>query len=1166
MNGLMSLLATLLDPSGAPGVILLIARWSVLLSLAWFTHAALVGRNPRWRVALWRAVTIGMIAVPLLAPVPPLVQWQLPAAARVDDSPTFAATKDRAKNVPGRGFHEISGLDGQGVPVVDSAPEPASDVAASSSLPVHIIRSPGNKQPASSAESLSRVRSWFGVVALGLWAAGVLVLTIRYLLQLGRLGEMIRRSERVADERLAEWSGFLDQPAGRSVVEVRTSAEVHSPCLARSWRPVLLLPENAGSELDPMEMRAILAHELAHARNHDLAWNDVLHLVSIVLWFHPLIWRVRQAHALACDAVCDAVAVDQLGDLASYSRVLARLALRAAGTPRAGALAMARAAVRRRIESLNRRVFRTRLPRCLTLPAALLFGLCVLLIGSLGFTHAGQAASTRGREAPTAGRPVAPEQQEKTAPTALAVGPQGRASTTPLAAALSASGTVVDAGGKPVAGATVILREWSVYRVRGMSSRETEKLIRGEELPDTLAKTMTDASGQFRFDMVRAPGFPQVPEAGKSVFPWDVVALAPGYGLKWVQLTPRYQRTPIPLALGAEGTLRGRLVEPGGQPIAGAKIKVSGIDPLGQPVDNGLGTENRLNLSWSGFPLAAQTDHDGRFLIAGLPRDQIVTLIVTEPGHERLVAFAATTEAPQAENVSRIYRQGRQVETHQSIHTGTFTLTAKRTDHVLSGRVVFEADGKPAYGARVVHGWQNVTTGNDGRYRIEGIRSGPLEVHAIAKDSDAAPLDLTLEIPESPKQIERDLILPRGLLLTGRVVDGRTGHGVEKAIIRFDPKIEDRRTPTIFGFLKATDANGRYRLAVPPGRGTVHLQSVPPSYPPPRRQAIAATAGPFGEAADPQLAEVNGQGGETVEIADFRLSRAPGLVLHVIDPSGRPVPNARVEICDMSRRPINEPGRTDAQGRYEAVGLAPGQVTVLDISADNPPLGTTVEVDTGQSSGEPKTLNVRLEPLVTLSGRVLDEQGRPIAGPVIHLIRDVIYPTQNNRSYGPFVDVRNEVTADGTFIFDRLIPGATYETQVEADGHATATSKRVLIKSGQPVRLDDFRLPTSDQEVRGIVVDPGGKPVAGVTINLDRADRTRVLYAPRGAVWFQDTDASGRFHLTGLPRGSIRLMAYRRPDGADSSIHNMKYVDAPLGQAEVRIELADPNDRLRGIE
>jgi hypothetical protein len=441
------------------------------------------------------------------------------------------------------------------------------------------------------------------------------------------------------------------------------------------------------------------------------------------------------------------------------------------------------------------------------------------------------------------------------------------------------------------------------------------------------------------------------------------VALAGGHGLAWVQLTSQRQHAPITLTLGAEGTLRGRLVEPGGRPIEGAKIKVFGIDPVGRGVDNGLGTENRLNLIWSGFPLGARTDADGRLTISGLPRDRTVTLVLTEPSHERLVAFAATTDAPQPENVWRFFRQGKAEESRQPVHTGAFVLVAKRSDHVLSGRVVFEADGKPAAGARVMRDrWTDVKVDDDGRYRIEKITSGPLEVHAIADHSDAAPLDITLEIPEQPKQIERDLVLARALIVIGRVVDGTTGQGVEKATIRFDPKFEHVHTPSIFGFSRETDADGRFRLSVPAGSGTVHLQTAPPSYPPLRAQSP-------GEPPDERLTrEVKGQAGQTVKTEDFRLVRVPGVVLRVMNKSDLPVANARVEIRDMNRLPGTEPGRTDAQGRYEVAGLAPGQITILDISSDNPPLGGVVEIDTERGRDTSKELEVRLEPLVTLSG------------------------------------------------------------------------------------------------------------------------------------------------------------------------------------------------------
>ena len=257
-----------------------------------------------------------------------------------------------------------------------------------------------------------------------------------------------------------------------------------------------------------------------------------------------------------------------------------------------------------------------------------------------------------------------------------------------LAAKLSASGIVIDSSGRPIHGARVILREWSESRVQGMPPLETEKLVRGEALNDTLLEIKTDEAGRFRFQDVPAPAFPHLAEAGKTVFPWDIVALAPGHGLAWAQLTRRNQRIPITLRLGPEGILHGQVVQPGGNPVVGAKIKVFGVDPLGRPDETGLGTDNRLNLIWASFPLGVTTGADGRFTIRGLPRDRIVSLYVIEQRHERVFAYAATTDVAQPDVVSGTVRAGKPDEIRTPIHTGEFALTAKVADHVLSGRVV----------------------------------------------------------------------------------------------------------------------------------------------------------------------------------------------------------------------------------------------------------------------------------------------------------------------------------------------------------------------------------------------------------------------------------------------------------------------------------------------
>ncbi len=180
---------------------------------------------------------------------------------------------------------------------------------------------------------------------------------------------------------------------------MRRTSDVATPCLAGLWHPVLLLPEQECEDLRPDDLRAILAHELAHARNHDLAWNRAAHLASILIWFHPLAWRIGGAHAAACDAVCDAVAAGLLGDVASYSRTLARLAVRAAWPSPAHGLGMARTSdVRRRLDALNRKVFQTPLSWRRVMPALFVASVILVLIGGFGFTRAEQTKATPTRK------------------------------------------------------------------------------------------------------------------------------------------------------------------------------------------------------------------------------------------------------------------------------------------------------------------------------------------------------------------------------------------------------------------------------------------------------------------------------------------------------------------------------------------------------------------------------------------------------------------------------------------------------------------------------------------------------------------------------------------------------------------------------------------------
>jgi hypothetical protein len=716
---------------------------------------------------------------------------------------------------------------------------------------------------------------------------------------------------------------------------------------------------------------------------------------------------------------------------------------------------------------------------------------------------------------------------------------------------------VVDAAGRPVGGATVFVREWATQRTIGMPSKESEKLFRGEEIPDILARGTTDADGRFRFEAVSAPAFPRKAGAGKTDFPWDVVVLAPGHGAAWGQLTPHNQRNALTLILPEEGTLRGRLVEPGGTPIAGARIKVSGIDRLGAVDVGGLGTEGRLNLLWSSIPLVATSDSDGRFTLGGLPRAMTASLIITDARHERKVVFAATTREPQPEVSQRtIQPGGAQNVTSTPVFPEEFTVTLKSTDHRLRGRVVFAATGKPAAGAWVSVGHLRAAeTDANGKFQVENLSAGEIDLHIMAWKTDAAPLDLRLTLPEEPRTIERDFALPAGLVLTGRVVEEQTGAGVGAVELMYRPQYDAGQLPTIFGFQAQTEADGGFRLVVPPGRGSLEIWRLPSAYPRPSPR-------PIGSDIEPAFRQtVAGKTGETVQGLGFKVAHSQGIMLAVADRKGRPVAGAAVVRHGLGRQD-EAPGRTDAAGRFELTGVDQKRGATVDVTHPTLPLGARADLlPDDETTKRTEAMEIILQPTGTLAGRVLEEEGKPLKDATVSLFTSVRHPDVIGTSVAHTDAIQN----DGSFSFDRLIAGAEYYVEISAQGHASLFSERVKAKSGQGQRIRDVRLPVTDQELRGIVVDPRGQWVAGAMVSYQR-DSDRQFVPPRSGRWFQETNAKGEFHLIELPRGRLKVMAYRRPQGADRNIENLVRVEVEPGQREVWIVLPDADERLRGIE
>ena len=108
-------------------------------------------------------------------------------------------------------------------------------------------------------------------------------------------------------------------------ISVLTSSAVTEPVAFGLIRPIVLLPMSALTRC-PIEMiEAMIAHELAHIRRHDLWVNVFQRVVETLLFYHPAVWWVSGRMRLERELCCDDLAVSVTHRRADYASALVEL-------------------------------------------------------------------------------------------------------------------------------------------------------------------------------------------------------------------------------------------------------------------------------------------------------------------------------------------------------------------------------------------------------------------------------------------------------------------------------------------------------------------------------------------------------------------------------------------------------------------------------------------------------------------------------------------------------------------------------------------------------------------------------------------------------------------------------------------------------------------------
>ena len=201
------------------------------------------------------------------------------------------------------------------------------------------------------------------------------------------------------------------------------------------------------------------------------------------------------------------------------------------------------------------------------------------------------------------------------------------------------TGRVLDPQGKLVPNATVMVNA----RIK-MSSR-VDQMASWHPVP--IGHGRSDISGLYRFDALRT--------SSAKYDKFCAVALAPGYGVGWVQLDPDADEPAADVTLRPEQPIQGRLFDVQGKTARGVIVSVSSVSVVGprfnpripQSPDGVFFPWIRAN-DFPGWPKPVSTDADGRFTLRGVGRELLVLLSVNDPrfGLQRIEVETDRTPDP----------------------------------------------------------------------------------------------------------------------------------------------------------------------------------------------------------------------------------------------------------------------------------------------------------------------------------------------------------------------------------------------------------------------------------------------------------------------------------------------------------------------------------------
>ncbi|MHB1558389.1 MAG: M56 family metallopeptidase [Isosphaeraceae bacterium] len=470
-----------------------------------------------------------------------------------------------------------------------------------------------------------------------------------------------------------------------------------------------------------------------------------------------------------------------------------------------------------------------------------------------------------------------------------------------------------------------------------------------------------------------------------------------------------------------------RIIDLEGRPIAGVKVRVTGITkPKSGDLSPWIEALRRGEPPWvayrhleeekdetkvpKGF---VETDKGGRFQLPGIPAECHVGVTVEGPtiAYMSLEVVTRKMDPFKANGFSNTHGPG-----VQTIHGAEFTYTAS-PGRVVEGTVVDAKTQKPmgdvgvwSYGfaGSTFGGIKSLKTRTDsaGRFRIEGMPKGRGNKLFIVPDDEQPYFMQELSVPDTaglgPVAVE--VVLHRGIFIEGKVTEKGTGKPVAGAFMHYFPFLDNTFAQQVPEFRRGgyTDgaghqdrykskSDGSYRLVGLPGRAIVG--AVDYSGKPYRRGAGSESIKgmnknghfpvwnnpvPPGRYFPTSMKEITPDAKTETAHLDIEMDPGMNVGLRVVDPQGKPVEGmtaiGRAERGRQDRRPLSA-------STFDVEGLGPGEDRMVVLQQAARKLGRVVHVKPGDDAKE--RVVVKLEPAATITGRVVDADNQPVPGALV---------------------------------------------------------------------------------------------------------------------------------------------------------------------------------------